>query len=508
LTAIHGTAPDNVWAVGADPWTSLDVVLHWDGTSWTEMKPGTHINLRAVWVSGKSDVWIAGAPVLFGSGGISHWDGRAWTTSVAAGAMLSPTKFFGLTPQDLWLVGDRTLQHWDGASWKDELSRTMLMDDVMLTGIWGGSASDIWAIGYGGEAYHFDGTAWTAQNPPIPESGSDGFHPGPEALWGSRASDIWAVGREGILLHWDGGRWSRWGSGLNIGVTAVWAAGPRDAWAVGAAVDPPAGLALHWNGQAWSKYNLTLAGLTDTGEFSLSSIFGISANDVYAVDQHGTIIHFDGSTWSIVRNFGPPFTDILQAVWASGPNDVWVAGSPTLHWDGRAWSEVALPSPRFALPPSSVWGTAANDLWMVGDSHLAGQRPILLHYDGSSWSDQASALDQKIGLGGVWGAGKDDVYVVGGDVYGGQLASAIFHFDGQTWTRVEHGTVNRWLRAVWGTAANDIWAIGDAGAIVHFDGSSWAAEESGDSSSLTGVWGVGTDVWIVGGASILHHTNH
>jgi exonuclease V gamma subunit len=63
------------------------------------------------------------------------------------------------------------------------------------------------------------------------------------------------------------------------------------------------------------------------------------------------------------------------------------------------------------------------------------------------------------------------------------------------------------VQAVWGTAADDVWAAGYQGLLMHWDGASWRQEVSGTANPLLAVWGVGgTDVWAVGeSATILHH---
>jgi hypothetical protein len=56
------------------------------------------------------------------------------------------------------------------------------------------------------------------------------------------------------------------------------------------------------------------------------------------------------------------------------------------------------------------------------------------------------------------------------------------------------------LKAVWGTSANDVWAVGLDGVIVHSDGVRWTASASGTTKMLNGVWGSGpADVWAAGG---------
>jgi hypothetical protein len=62
------------------------------------------------------------------------------------------------------------------------------------------------------------------------------------------------------------------------------------------------------------------------------------------------------------------------------------------------------------------------------------------------------------------------------------------------------------LRAVWGSGANDVWAVGDSGAVLHGDGTAWAPVPSGTDRDLRGVWGSGaSDVWAVGEGEVILH---
>jgi hypothetical protein len=60
--------------------------------------------------------------------------------------------------------------------------------------------------------------------------------------------------------------------------------------------------------------------------------------------------------------------------------------------------------------------------------------------------------------------------------------------------------------SVWGSGANDVWAIGSGGTIRRWDGAVWNAVDGGTLETLNAVWGAGpNDVWIAGSsASVLH----
>jgi photosystem II stability/assembly factor-like uncharacterized protein len=60
------------------------------------------------------------------------------------------------------------------------------------------------------------------------------------------------------------------------------------------------------------------------------------------------------------------------------------------------------------------------------------------------------------------------------------------------------------LRAIWGSGATDVWAVGEAGTIVHTRGDgAWTAQPSGVSDDLHGVWGAGArDLYVVGAVAM------
>ena len=55
------------------------------------------------------------------------------------------------------------------------------------------------------------------------------------------------------------------------------------------------------------------------------------------------------------------------------------------------------------------------------------------------------------------------------------------------------------LRAIWGSAGNDVFAVGDSGTALRFDGVSWQALPKPTPRDLRALWGRGpTEVYAVG----------
>lgn len=251
------------------------------------------------------------------------------------------------------------------------------------------------------------------------------------AVWGSDADNVWAVGRRGTIQKFDGSAWSR-GPGLTTNnLMSVWGSAADDVWVVGGGE-----LIFHHDGTGWTQQS------PGPNSDTFHSVWGSAPNDVWAGGAFGAIRHFDGTQWSVA---GPRWN--LRGFWGSAEDDVWgvVEDGRIVHWDGETWKDAFTGDPTTIL--YAVWGSAANDVWAVGSTAL--------HYDGVEWT---AVPTRGVGGVGVWGTGPADVFAVTG--------SAILHYDGATWTQVFYDPDAR-LRAVWGSATDDIWAVGSQGSALH-----------------------------------------
>lgn len=62
-----------------------------------------------------------------------------------------------------------------------------------LNGVWGASATDVFAVGENGTILHYDGVTWL-----LPTSGTtERLH----AVWGSSGTDVFVVGGGGVIRH-------------------------------------------------------------------------------------------------------------------------------------------------------------------------------------------------------------------------------------------------------------------------------------------------------------------
>jgi hypothetical protein len=288
-------------------------------------------------------------------------------------------------------------------------------------------------------------------------------------------------------------------------------------YAVGFDKTRSTGTILHYNGTSWSQQTSFL-------EIELQSVWGAAANDVFAVGSHihsptGAIMHFDGTAWSEMTGPSlPPQTDVVimwRSVWGSSGHDVYAVGArygtmttpttgllhPTAivaHYDGSAWSLVPLPSGnnREIL---DVWGTSGSNVYLVGDFQPGdgNDEGIILHFNGTSWTET------RYGTGGlhlkaVWGTGANDIFAVGDN-------GTILHFNGTAWTPMPT-PITKAVHEIWGSSASDVIAVAARGIILHYDGSHWSQMVSPTDRDLFGVWGSGPgNVFATGLVGVILH---
>jgi hypothetical protein len=246
--------------------------------------------------------------------------------------------------------------------------------------------------------------------------------------------------------------------------------------------------------QALLSWSQVPSGTTE----QLTDVWGSSASDIWAVGFNGSIVHYDGSHWARVLD-GVSYA--FTGVWGSGPSDVWAVGYRSLsntapvifHYDGRAWVQDAAVADTLPSPPlTDIWGTEASNVWAVG---YAGR---VLHFDGVHWVD--ASVDPSFHAERIWGTSATDAWIVG--------PATVLHFDGSGWMPQSDAVLTEaQLLAGWGAGRDDLWAAGDVGrGFVHFDGSSWRRVMPADTTFagwFWSLWGVTPScIWAVASSGV------
>lgn len=208
---------------------------------------------------------------------------------------------------------------------------------------------------------------------------------------------------------------------------------------------------------------------------ALNDIWLSPGGDVWVVGDYGQVMRWNGSTLTTVPS---GTTENLRLIWGASATDIWVVGDngSILRWNGTAFS-------RFTGVPgyvTAIMGFSANDVWLVGSG--------IYRWNGSAVSSMPNPTGTT--LNAVWGTAANNLWAAG---YNGGL----IRFDGMTWTKVSTGITQN-ISALWGSSANDVWAVVDGGKFLHFDGTSWSLGTNPTNVYQARIWGSGAnDVWVV-----------
>jgi hypothetical protein len=147
MTAIHGSSPDDLWAVGPS-----GLALHVtdaDGDTPTVLRHNTQTwtSLHGVWAANATDAWIVGA-----QGTIRRWRGHDFLWEIVDGVptTVNLRAVSGSSTTDVWAVGDAaTVLHWDGTTWSRVKIAGLEGRRPDLTAVWVSSPGHVWIGGQG-----------------------------------------------------------------------------------------------------------------------------------------------------------------------------------------------------------------------------------------------------------------------------------------------------------------------------------------------------------------------
>jgi hypothetical protein len=220
---------------------------------------------------------------------------------------------------------------------------------------------------------------------------------------------------------------------------------PNDVYTTYGNATPTTGV-LHYQNGNWS---VVYTGNSSVGQ-GLGPLAYVGPNEIYSTTCWGYTV-WDGSSWTWYRGFD--FCDI-EPMWGvrdgnglhlyvTGDNN-W--GNCEKVWQFTQTGAVGVGSwgskygyiqqdcnVTMCGSGTGMWGTAANDIWVAarrGGSGCPGEGGHMYHYDGTSWSDDAT-----VGLGNlepyaVWGMATDDVWIAAQDdsTSGTKAPSQLFHY--------------------------------------------------------------------------------
>jgi hypothetical protein len=325
--------------------------------------------------------------------------------------------------------------------------------------------------------------------------------------------------------------------------------GPNNCWTVGhstGCINVPGGsvcnihrtLIERWDGTSWS---IVTSPSPNTAANVLYDVTCVSANDCWAAGYQGgpafgapapetLIVHWDGTSWSVVVSPTPLPDGTLNGVACASANDCWAVGygsniitnrtDPLIeHWDGTLWSIAPSPNPdanQFHYP-QRVACASTSDCWAAGYSYDGSvYNTLFLHWDGTSWSvAPGPTISSSNRVLGVTCASGSDCWTAGFSQEGFYDLTLTERWNGTSWSVVASPNVTangaNILLDVTCASASDCWAVGfsqeaiNQTLVQHWDGIVWRVFPSPNTSPLSlenALLGVtcasASDCWAVG----------
>ncbi|MBM7115553.1 hypothetical protein [Archangium primigenium] len=468
LTGVSGTSAEDVWLVGPN------LALHWDGQTlretpgWTPVEPESHADgtpfTTHVWALGPQDALAAGGDVC------QRWNGQTWSRTDCG--VKGARDVWASGPDDIWVVGglyqdygsvSSTRSHWDGQRWTAQRTFQGLgdLDYEHFSALWGTGPTDVWLNG----VLHFDGSKWTR----VCRTRS------PHRVWGSGSGILFGFSEEHGLVRFDGERW-RLTASTWLRVSTVGAMEGDRAWGL-----TLSGTRLAFDGSRWSASSQGSEPRRTYGR-----PFGTSPENIWSI-QWGEVplIQWNGQTWSNA----PPISDALLFGWAASPTAAFVVGVPPLEntysvwrWDGTTWTRGLLPHIRPTYILQDIWGSGPDDVWLVGwypTSNISGEGEevgLVLHWDGQSWTsvyEQAGHHFRRVS-----GTSPSNVWILDALDSSDEAPVRVLRWDGRTFQSAGEFPHDLPVGLLAGSGAADMWmAVPQqeyAGTrLYHFDGLRW-----------------------------------
>lgn len=179
LLDVHGTAPDDLWAVGAE-----GVVLHRGPEGWAEVPTG-HLDRLGGVLAFRPDAAVA----VGDFGTVLRWDGERWRRDPDVGTARHLNAVWGTGPDDLVVVGlGGTVLRWRDGAWTRLTAETA----GYLRDVWGASGRLVYAVGWDGTVVRIEGELVTTIVP-------DERHR-LEGIFGGVGPHTFFVGADGAVL--------------------------------------------------------------------------------------------------------------------------------------------------------------------------------------------------------------------------------------------------------------------------------------------------------------------
>lgn len=290
---------------------------------------------------------------------------------------------------------------------------------LTLMDVWVPAPNDAWAVSEEGLVLRWNGAQWAVVwDAHTPLYGVRGDHEGA----------IWLVGAAGAIFRGsNGANWMPIPSGVTTDLMGI-CEGARDAEHVkNIAIVGVASTVLRWTGDTSGDgkplWDVSTFGPTEE-LYSIScqgTDVWVSGTETDWWEGGGRIYRHDGTSWTAQSGASEGNRyEVYHSIWVQDPKSIWLRGKGTIARsipadDGVTlnWEQELSGSPVDIKRPSTIWASGPNDVW------IASSHGRVHHWDGSAIKVTITAKSWDVlnnNLHSVSGSGPDDVWVVGDNI--------------------------------------------------------------------------------------------
>lgn len=194
---------------------------------------------------------------------------------------------------------------------------------------------------------------------------------------------------------------------------------------------------------------------------------------------------------------------IYRTVWGASSQDVWVSARPLnpnpagalLHRRGGWWSE-EIPRP-VPIIVEGIFGLNDKDIWFVGSENSLAAPGMAMHWDGQGWL--TAPLPTTFAVPGVWGSAANQFFAIPTD-------GTVLQWDGVSWRAGTAQQPRVSVSGIWGLSSSKIWITG-SGLYEYNGNNTWLRDPAVSTTNFReAIWGTSAaDYWIVGPGDVSYH---
>jgi hypothetical protein len=284
-----------------------------------------------------------------------------------------------------------------------------------------------------------------------------------------------------------------------------------DIWAVGAiyATLDTMYNAVHWNGQKWQLLQLLFyvsCGDSQMTPYPINSVFSFNPTDVWFSD-YGEMIHWTGTSFEQDCSVNSQINGAINRIWGTSSSNLFVVGNigTIVHYNGTTWTKQ---SSGTTIDLHDVWGTQDGSVvWACGYATYDNSS-ILLKYDGSQWKTIWTRPGRVTPpyvdfITSIWG----DKHLFSSTNYGVYTQNI-----SGTNTAVQSLPLPHFPYSIRGSAENNVAVVGDLAMIWHYNGTDWKSLNVTNldqplysvAVSTNTIVGVGADYDLISGLPLIY----